>query len=234
MRLNAYRVFIAMVLVTMSAQAPALPIIFSNYGPGVGFDPNGGIFVSGETSTHLGSFFGLIDGAAYFDTPAGVPAILDAVEVPLSLIDGANEFVVAVMSNAAGSRADQQKGVPGSIIESWDLSGVLAFPPAASILIQSTAHPLLQAETRYWLALFAGQPNSMIGWSAPSASDIFRTSTRSPRLSGHSDWYNTAGSAAFRVFAAPIPEPSIAALLAIALVGLVARRGVASSKTGWR
>ena len=169
---RAFSAFIAMAGLLVSAQALALPILFSNYGPGIGFDPLVGITVAGANFAGGGT-----DSANFFDTPVGAPVVLDAVEIPVTLIKGPNELIVALMSNAAGSRPDQQAGVPGSIIESWELSGAVPFS-AAPIDVASTGHTLLQPDTRYWLALFAGHPDSLISWSTPSATDIFRASQR--------------------------------------------------------
>jgi len=122
---------------------------------------------------------------------------------------------------------------PGTILESFQLVNVLPFSGsiAPPIIVDSVSHPLLEANTRYWLAIENPGNTGSIDWGTAGVGPNQRAS----RPVGATSWFVGSAdhftSGAFDVTGTPlssVPEPSTAFLaggvFAIGLVSFGARQ----------
>jgi hypothetical protein len=134
---------------TLVATHARASVIFSNLGPGDSLaSPGIGIGFIPFTST--------FNYAGIAFTPAGQSYTLDSLELPLELISGPNVADIFVTSNAGG--------LPGSLLESFHLTGALTSGTNSLVTIDSTNHPLLSAGSQYWIVA-AGGPGSFVTWA---------------------------------------------------------------------
>ena len=123
--------------------------IYSNLGPGTGYDPSWG--------GTLGGFVGANQGLAFQFSFAGPQSyLLDSVGLAVGWVTGENQLNVSVMTDAAG--------LPGAVLESFSFTDQLgSFGNANPLLVgTSIAHPLLTPGTNYWLVATAPDPT----WAA--------------------------------------------------------------------
>ncbi len=159
--------------------------------------------------------FGRSPGRAYeFRTNDAVE--LDAIEVALNLYAGANEVDISL--HDAEPYFDKVR--PGSVIETFHLSGALA-AETQTFTLQSLLQPTLAADTSYFLSVTTEETfgEQVIRWAAgdPSDSGFVRAYMRADR-SWDTYVFTTFPRAAFRVIA--VPEPSTMLLLALGLACL--------------
>jgi uncharacterized protein (TIGR03437 family) len=94
-----------------------------------------------------------VDGAAF--TPGGQNYTLTQVQANLSFSSGVNDMIISLYSDSAETS--------GSLLESWNLSGLLTSAPSI-ITMNSVAHPSLLAGHQYWLTAGMSQPTSIGVW----------------------------------------------------------------------
>ena len=185
--------FIALagILVPTTAQV----VVFNSFGPGNTY--NSGILwaVSGA-STSAG-----YRGQAEFFTP-GISGYLSSILLATGRVSGSrySNFYIA---------QDNGSGIPGTILESFtniqNANGLLT--------LNSTAKPLLQAGTEYWLCDEPAADNSYNAWYQNNQG-------YAPGAFERSEWDwaalpNVENSGVFRVSVTPVPEPSVTGLAAL-------------------
>jgi hypothetical protein len=146
-RLHTLALFTA--LGTLVATHARASVIFSNLGPGDSLaSPGIGIGFIPFTST--------FNYAGIAFTPAGQSYTLDSLALPLELISGPNVADIFLTSSAGG--------LPGSVLESFHLTGALTSGANSLVTVGSTNHPLLSAGSQYWIVA-AGGPASFVTWA---------------------------------------------------------------------
>jgi len=125
---------------------------------------------------------------------------------------------------------------PGVVLESFDLVDVLPVAGliAPAIVVDSVDHPLLEANTTYWLSISGPPGSGEIDWGTAS---IMPPSQRATRSGPDQPWsvvsIDFIYAGAFSVDGTPptpTPEPSSALLVATMLLGIVALRRIRASR----
>lgn len=196
--------------------ANASTILFSNLvQPGNQYGPDGvGI---GHTPSFPSAGDYLIYAVPF--TP-GTTATLTSIQAPLGVISGPNQLQAFLFSDSAGA--------PGSVIESFTLSGLPKPGPLPLLSIASGVRPVVMSGQRYWfgatggtqtfglwtLNLFQGNPSdggaSRIVSNGVAQSWIVGSGSRTGALQVVGD--------------AVVPEPSYVALVACSLLLLGLKR----------
>ena len=89
-------------------------------------------------------------------TPA-IDSRLTGLELPLAVVSGPTDIDVLLLGDSGN--------LPGSVIESFHLTGFTLAGPVLLIPIASTLHPLLDAGTQYWVAVTGGTQTTFAVWS---------------------------------------------------------------------
>jgi len=208
-------IFAAIMLTLLSSVSYADTVQFSTFGPGQSF----------QTATNT--------GWSVYDTPTGFQQVassfaptatftLTQIDVAASYLSGPNQITVELLSNAGGT--------PGSVIESWTLTGLPqafngSFTPEAL-----TAAPgiTLMEGTTYWLELLTSDGTVALWNYSPNitgTTDVLGNVTGPSWVADSNQYvpaYDVQGTTA-------APEPSALPMLSagIILLGLVvARRGM--------
>ena len=127
-------------------------VLFSNFGPGMAFNPSIGIIIVG-VPTPLGTF----QSVAEQFTPVAT-AFFKSAELPLYLNAGPGVTVLL--------QADSN-GVPGRILEQLYVTAV---PPTPTVItVRSFLRPQLRGGTPYWLTVVG--PGALAGWNLNSIGD---------------------------------------------------------------
>jgi hypothetical protein len=192
-------------LILLAATHARASIVFSNLGPGNSLT-SPGIGIGFITFTSTFNYAGLEF------TPTGQSYTLDSIQLPLQLISGPNIADIFLTSNAGG--------LPGAILESFQISGALTSGGNSLVTIASTSHPLLSAGSQYWVVA-AGGPSSFVTWaqnelqetgpnvSGPTLGSLVRDSDSNVRE-------------ALQINGTAVPEPSSALLLTASAISIVA------------
>ena len=189
-------------------------VIFDGFGPGDSFEIPRVVSVANDDVVIGGNVVAQdSDWALAFETP-GQQSVFQSLEIALSFVRDANEVDIFLRESAGG--------LPGALIESFHLSGVLVDVGSIHALA-STANPVLAANTRYWIEMSAGEEGtnvvSLTGWQSS-------TGNGSPRARQFDEgaWqFSGFSSYAYRVNAnfdgGSVPEPTTLALMSIAMAG---------------
>lgn len=158
------------------------------------------------------------DLAAQFTTP-DLSASLDRLELLVKHISGPNQFEIFLAADNGNT--------PGSILESWQLVNVLAegsFDPIpAPVGVDSINHPILLANTDYWIGIMLAAPED------PATARWYRTgqaSLPSARRGSNNIWQPDASAGHLLrvegdlISDATVPEPTSFFLLGAGLLGL--------------
>lgn len=195
----------ALALILTGVRAKADAIVFNDLGTGNTYN-----CCNGWNATGTSFFLGLTETAASF-TPAS-NATLGQIDVALTSEPGSS-------SSVSVSLETNNHGLPGTVIESWNLTG--PFPTIASTNdIVQTLFPTmtisLSGGTQYWLVEAPLASNTVVVWNFSNTQPTPGTTTE--YYSGGA-WTNEgSGGAAFEVLSTP--EPNSVMLLSIGLLGI--------------
>jgi hypothetical protein len=141
--------------------------------------------------------------------------------------NGPNEVDVSLVSDAGG--------LPGSTIESWQLTDLPSTTfPSSLVTISSVLDPILLPGTQYWVVATAG-PDTYDVWTFTLAGSSFSPLAVDDTLNGvDSGWeLNSSGrQGALAISGDAVPEPSTLALTALALLSLTVFRGRDRRRSG--
>ncbi|HYW41636.1 MAG TPA: SBBP repeat-containing protein [Bryobacteraceae bacterium] len=115
-----------------------------------------GVTIFGDlngTANGGGYAVGALQGNSYVDAAAFTTGAqsytMNQIQALLSFSSGTNDMTIQLCNDSGG--------IPGSVIESWDLNNVLG-TSAAVVTMNSATHPILSAGKQYWIT--AGMVNS--------------------------------------------------------------------------
>lgn len=179
---------------------PAQVVVFNSFGPGNTY--NSGVVWAVTGASASGGY----RGQAEFFTP-GISGYLSSIQLATYRLSGSglSNFYIA---------QDNGSGIPGTILESFtsvlNANGLLT--------LNSTAKPLLQAGTEYWLCDEPAADNSYNGWYqnnqgyAPGiAFERFPWSWAAVTAD------HAPNSGVFQVSVTPVPEPSVTGLATLSV-----------------
>ena len=166
-------------------------LIYSSLGPGNSYDIHSGAGVGGPGSSNGRN----PSGFSFIPTTT---LMLDTVQLAIGTISGTNAFSLLVQS------ADGPSGIPGTVLETFQISGQmqpfgLAYP---LISVTSVARPELEAGTTYWLVA-VGVGNAAAAWNI---NNVGITGDFYSFQQGQDLILNNQSVAAFQI--SGVPEPS--------------------------
>jgi hypothetical protein len=214
MKITFKSLFLLSALGLLLISSPAnTAIIHNNFGSGDSF--NASNFWRASTFENPSSVLPGKDLASPF-TPSGNDFFLDQIEIAVRLEAGPNLLDVWIMSDNSNS--------PGSILESFDFAGDV--PGSADIISKnSVSRPVLNAGTKYWIALStaSGDPNNTsVDWYLTDPEVLDTMAFRNPEGGSWSAYTTTVS--AFRISGTPVPIPGAIWLLSSGLIGLIGLR----------
>jgi len=171
--------------------------IFSNFGPGDTYGPDG----IGIGAIPVPGYF--LYAATPF-SPAGADYRLTGLELPLAVVSGPLEADVFLMGDLGGA--------PSGVIEAFHLTGFAPAGPLTLVSIPSVLNPVLASGTQYWVAATGGTPTTFAIWALtlfagdPSAGGA----SRAIIFGEDAGWtvYSGARTGAVRVSGDAVPEPA--------------------------
>jgi hypothetical protein len=206
---NLILAIMAILLFCSFAQAGV--IVFSNFGINYSYSGAGDYTNYGSI---MGDLFSLDLAGRFVMGPTSYR--LESMRLALSgsAPDYGDDFELWLMADAGV--------VPGTILESINYTDPVPWwSNGSTVLVSSTAHTLLAANTAYWIGISSSGMNTVDWWRT-----INNTSGNLAVLrSNETSWYVEGNNNyAFEVTGTPVPEPSEFLLLFISLgaVGLLA------------
>jgi hypothetical protein len=223
---SAFAMGLALVWVA-AIPAQAGSVIFSNLGPNDSYYGGGGWALG--SYNFMGVHESILTGCQF---TVGTTANLATIEVAagLGFSTGTNQLTIDLDADSGGS--------PGSVIESFTISGAMpalgTFSMGHLVAATSVLHPLLTAGSQYWVVLSipnAGETNG--AWNDNSTGDVgpVEQSSVGGTISGGNS-LNLRG--AMRITAlSSVPEPSSIAMMGASTVVIVGcglrRRSIAKA-----
>jgi len=206
---------IAILLGTVAALLPttaSAAAIFTNFGPALSYDTTQG---NGMGNDFAGDV--LAQGDSFTPT---VTSVFWSATLALSCVIGCPapaDFTIALNADNSDS--------PGSVIESFSLTGVLLNGLGNNntpITVTSILYPTLTAGTLYWITASSSIANTLT-WNNNSTGD---TNDQAVSQDGGATWFAPTGATPSALEVDSVPEPSTGVLLAGAglLLGLARKR----------
>jgi hypothetical protein len=184
-------------------------IVFSNLGPNGSSDSSGG-YAFGDVFPNT-----IQDIAAFFRVGSQAFS-LQEIDVGMGLMSTPNRITLELLPDVKGA-----PGPDSQALESFQVVNKLPFTGsnAPAVPVGSVLHPLLEANTGYWIVAAAAQPTEAI-WNSNDV--LYGGGTFAYRVNDGS-WEVVANdmSPAFAVLGSPVPEPATLSLLGIAALGLL-------------
>ena len=199
-----------------SAVSRAESILYTNVEPG-------GVFGSDAVDFGPGPAPGDRDPAAALRFSVASDSTLTGFHVPLYVLSGVNDVSAFLLSDASG--------LPGSIIETYELSTLPSNRPAPLSAVPSATRPTLSADKYYWFAVrfdVTPQQPASGGWMLTS---FHGDSSVSPNFAvagvvgDPNTWLVGSGGpsgreGALTVVGEPIPEPTTAVTAVLSILVL--------------
>jgi hypothetical protein len=182
---------------------PAQVVVFNSFGPGNTY--NSGVVWAVTGASASGGY----RGQAEFFTP-GISGYLSSIQLATYRLGGSglSNFYIA---------QDNGSGIPGTILESFtsvlNANGLLT--------LNSTAKPLLQAGTEYWLCDEPAAGNSDNGWYQNNQNYTNGFAFERSEWGWEAVTSHAPSSGVFRVSVTPVPEPSVTGLATLCVGGLL-------------
>lgn len=208
----ARRLALVLMLIFGSAGAAQGAVLYSNLGPGDSYFTSAGTYPVWNLSSG-----GFIHRAASFTVPGSGTVQFGSAELGFHLQNGSNSANVRLAADASG--------LPGSTIESINIT--LPAPSATPGLVTATSatNPTLTAGSTYWIIASVNFAQTMATWGPNSTGAMGGNATRTNFMNGQWISQGPSGVPSLRVNSL-VPEPSTAlcAMLGLALMAGVRRR----------
>lgn len=196
--------------------ARADSVVFSNFGPGIGFDPTIGWVGPAGTAYSVGGV--PFDVAVSFTPSSNVDLSQIFLPILWQIPDPPNSTTVTLVNSAGGA--------PGAtVLESWSGLTVPSLSFSPPLTLTSSPDVLLSAGTQYWIVVgtegsdFWFQNNSggtqPFDFGSGTSWTVIDPSTQGYALGTTSPAYEVTGTA-------PVPEPTTICLLEFGFLGLAA------------
>jgi hypothetical protein len=192
----------AMAMVWASAGVGRADVVYDSFGGGTGYSSSSWNDVAGPSAAIANP-----RSPAFPFTPASSFNFTLA-ELPLEHELGINHYTVSL-------RADQA-GLPGAVLESFDLTNLPSYSSPGLTDVISASHPLLVAGQKYWLAAMPVSSTAMGLWAMRSPA-VGGNKALTPDL-GQTWTLNEFGfqtMSPMRIEGTPAPEPAGLAVLAV-------------------
>jgi hypothetical protein len=184
-------------------------VIYSNLGPNDSFHTSPGTYPVWNLTSG-----GFIHRAASFTVPGSQNVQFGAADLGFHLQSGTNSANVTLAANGSGN-------VPGTTIESINIS--LPAPSANPTIVTATSNtnPTLVAGSTYWIVASVNFAGTMATWGPNNTGALGGNATRTNFQNGQ--WFNQGpgGVPSLRVHSQEIPEPAACTLVAIGLAAAV-------------
>jgi hypothetical protein len=214
MNINNFAEFLrklVLLLAMTTAGASASSIVYSDLPAASPYYATGGYSVDGPTSWSAPTQ-GYYSIAMAF-TPTGSYLLS---QIDLALTDdgqGTNSYVITLNSDSGG--------LPGTVLMTWDLSGLPLL--CCTLQIETPTAPLpLDDGIQYWIVAAPGSSDTSGSWQDNNVGAIGPVAQT--RNGGGWMWGSDGIAGAFDVLGSPVPEPTSGSLLAGALSILIGLR----------
>jgi PEP-CTERM motif len=187
-------------------------VIYSNLGPNDSFSTSPGTYPIWNLTSG-----GFIERAAAFTVPGSQNVQFGSADLGFHLQTGTSSANVKLAADASGN-------VPGTIIESINIS---LPPPSANptiVTATSNTNPTLIAGNTYWIIASVNFPGTMATWGPNTTNTPGGNATRTNFQNGQWFAQPSFGQGAMRISSLEVPEPATCALVAFGLAAAVGTR----------